>query len=391
MARTQSAKHFKQQRKVATNLVQILPTRQAVDQPLSKNVDPPPIYSESPPSELAYLSFSELYYTNAASLRSSSAETLVSDYSPAPMDWDRETLYDPTASFRDSFYKTPDEDELPIPGKDFIFDTPFIPDSPSLSSHSSPTLCEQQLIPTLGGDILMVDNFSAPEEDVVIDELRNEFEEKLTLEQTVIPMEVDIEIAVPAVPPPKNTVSSRHSNPAPPTGCVRSSKLRSRSSRYDTSKSLTKRRLSSTQSVSQSQSVIKIKGPSRTLPPAAFISKILKVSSSVAKSLLPPPPSLPSTPRRRTGELESQVGPIAKERCQHRQQHAFNCEHDQTVYEPNLEAEVPRDIESHESKECPPIVVDGSKKVSSMRKMVSQSARWMKKVVRVHQELKRRT
>ena len=99
MARTQSAKHFKQQRKVATNFVQILPTRQAVDQPPLKNVDPPPTYSETPPSEPAYLSFSELYCKDASSLRSSSAETLVSDYSPVPMDWDRETLYDPTASF----------------------------------------------------------------------------------------------------------------------------------------------------------------------------------------------------------------------------------------------------------------------------------------------------
>ena len=225
MARTQSAKHFKQQHKVATNFVQILPTRSAVDQPLLKNVDPPPIYSESPPSEPAYLSFSELYYTNAASLRSSSAETLVSDYSPAPMDWDRETLYDPTASFRDSFYKTPDEDDLPIPGKDFIFGTPFIPDSPTLSSYSSPPLCEQQLIPTFDGDILMVDSFYAPEEYVAIDELMNEFEEKLIIEQTVIPMEVDVEMTPPAVPPPTTTVSSCQSNPAPPAGCIRSSKL----------------------------------------------------------------------------------------------------------------------------------------------------------------------
>ena len=63
----------------------------------------------------------------------------------------------------------------------------------------------------------MVDSFSAPEEleDVSIDELRNEFEEKLIIEQAVITMEVDIEMVVPAVPPPKNTVSSRQPNPTP--------------------------------------------------------------------------------------------------------------------------------------------------------------------------------
>ena len=59
MARIQSAKHSKQQRKVETNIVQILPTRPAVDQPLLKNADPPPNYSESPPPEPTYLSFSD--------------------------------------------------------------------------------------------------------------------------------------------------------------------------------------------------------------------------------------------------------------------------------------------------------------------------------------------
>ena len=224
MARTQSAKHSKQQRKVTTNFIQILPTHPAVDQPLLKNVNPPPSYSESPPSKPAYLSFSEFYYTDASSLKSASAETLVFNYSTAPMDWDCETLYDPTASFRNPFYKTPDEDDLPIPGKDFIFGTPLIHESPIIFSHSSPPLCEQQLTSTLSGDILMVDSFRAPEEDVTIDELRDEFKEKLTLKQTVITMEVDVEMVVPAVLPPTKTVSSRLSNPAPLTGCVRSSK-----------------------------------------------------------------------------------------------------------------------------------------------------------------------
>ena len=120
-----------------------------------------------------------------------------------------------------------------------------------------------------------------------------------------------------------------------------------------------------------------------------FLSNLLRVYPSIAKDLLPPPP------RRRTRVLESQIGLIAEERCQHRQQHAFNCERDETVYEPNLEAvlEALRDIESHEAEECPPIVVDGEpKRVSSMRKIVSHSTRWIKKAARrVHQELKRRT
>ena len=170
-----------------------------------------------------------------------------------------------------------------------------------------------------------------------------------------------------------------------------------RSLQYDTSKSLTRRRLSAAHSVSPSQSAIDVKEPSRALTPARFLSNLLRVSPSVAKGFLPPPPPLPSPPatRRRTRVLESQVGPIPKERSQHRQQHAFNCEHDQTVYEPSLEAvlEVLRDIESHEAEELPPIVVDGeSKRVSSMRRMVSKSTRWIKKAARrVHQELKRRT
>ena len=390
MART---KQGRSQRKVASNLVQILPTRPAAEQLLPKNVDPPPVFCDTPPSEPIYLSFSELYCKDASSLRSSSAETLVSDYSPVPMDWDRETLYDPTASFRDSFYGCPHEDDLPIPGKDFIFGTPFIPDSPTPPEYSSPSLCGHKLTSTLSEDILMVDSFPALEEDIVMDTLRNEFEEKLTVEPTVIAMEVDVEIAAPAVPPPTIEVLSRQSNLAPPAGCARSPKLRSRSSaRYDTSRSLTKRRFSAAPSVAQSLSVKEIKEPSRALSPTDLLSKLLCVPRSVAKDLLPPPPP-PPAPRRQVRVLESLAGPIAKERTQYRQQHAFNCERDENVYEPNLEAlpEARRDIESHENEECPSRNIESeSKKVSAMRKMVSTGSRWMKKAQRVHQELKRR-
>ena len=236
----------------------------------------------------------------------------------------------------------------------------------------------------------MVDSFPALEEDIVMDTLRNEFEEKLTVEPTVIAMEVDVEIAAPAVPPPTIEVLSRQSNLAPPAGCVRSSKLRSRSSaRYNTSRSLTKRRFSAAPSVYQSLSIKEIKEPSRALSPTDFLSKLLCVPRSVVKDLLPPPVP-PPAPRRQVRVLESLAGPIAKERTQ---QHAFNCERDETVYEPNLEAlpEARRDIESHENEESPSRNIESeSKKVSAMRKMVSTGSRWMKKAQRVHQELKRR-
>ena len=66
MART---KQGRSQRKVASNLVQILPTRPAAEQLLPKNVDPPPVFCDTPPSEPVYLSFSELYCKDASSLR----------------------------------------------------------------------------------------------------------------------------------------------------------------------------------------------------------------------------------------------------------------------------------------------------------------------------------
>ena len=258
MARTQSVKQSKHQlRKVASNATQTPPTRPAAVQHPLKNVDPPPILS--PPSDVVYQSFSELYYNEASSLTSSSAETLVTACpSPTPMDWDRETLYDPT-SFRDSFYGSPHEDDLPIPGKDFIFGTPPMDDSPDPS---------QQLPSAFGWKTSQFDLSPVPEEDMTVIVLSNEFAEKLTVESPVIEMEVDVDMSSPVITPPSEKIQTRPLSLSSHQSCIRTSRLRSRPPYCDASKSLSKRRLSVAHSASQNQLISNIKEPSRAQPPA---------------------------------------------------------------------------------------------------------------------------
>lgn len=118
MGKTQTIKQAKLQRKAANDRVQApTPPLAAVQHLEYMDIDPPPF--SPPPSQPLYTSFSDLYYNDVSSLASSSTDTLVSNSSPIPMDWDRETLHDYTC-FRNPYCKSPHEDDLPLPDKDFV-------------------------------------------------------------------------------------------------------------------------------------------------------------------------------------------------------------------------------------------------------------------------------
>lgn len=146
MSKAQTVKQARLQRKIVSNMVQVTIPIAAVQK--YTKVDPSP---DSTPlhsllSQPAYVSFSELYHNDVPSLASSSVETLLS--SPEPVDWDRETLFDPT-SFRDSLYAAPHEDDLPIPGRGFFFNTPSMVEPPVPYLDSSMSLFEQELVSML--------------------------------------------------------------------------------------------------------------------------------------------------------------------------------------------------------------------------------------------------
>ncbi|KAK7695080.1 hypothetical protein QCA50_002270 [Cerrena zonata] len=364
MGKTQTVKQAKLQRKAVNDRVQApaLPLA-AVQQVEYMDIDPPPF---SPPSKPLYTSFSELYYNDVSSLASSSTETLVTNSSPAPMDWDRETLHDYT-SFRDPFYGSPHEDDLPVPDKDFVFNTPPMVHSPLLLLQSCMSLLEYQIVSMLSGKTTVFDHFPTPDEDITMNTLAVELEEKLTVEPTAVEIEIDVELeievedeievdpATPVIPLPSLTHQTSISSPQ---GCVRSTKLYSRTSRstaapYDISKSSTKQRALASHAPSENRHHTELKEPTRAFSPAKFISTLLGVPRTTAKELLTRP--RPRLCPRSSPMLESQAGAIRTPRRSYRQQDAFSCSQDSEVYEPSLEAvlEAIRDIKQHEVEQCP--------------------------------------
>ncbi|KAK7688238.1 hypothetical protein QCA50_008608 [Cerrena zonata] len=412
MGKTQTFKQAKLQRKAAFDRVQApapTPPLAAVQQVEYMDIDPPPFSTppqfmrtlRSSPSQPAYTSFSELYYNDVSSLASSSTETLVSSSSPAPMDWDRETLHDYT-SFRDPFYGSPHEDDLPVPDKDFMFSTPPTQYSPLPSLESCMVMLEDQIMALLGGKTNMFDPCPAPDEDITVNTLAVELEEKLTVEPTTVEIEIDVELeievedeieidpATPVIPLPSLTQPMSISSPQ---GCVRSSKLHSRTSRstaapYDISKSSTRQRATAP---SENRHHTELKEPTRALSPAKFISTLLGVPRTTAKELLTRPRPRPCP--RSSPMLESQAGAIRTSRRSYRQQEAFSCSQDSEVYEPSLEAvlEAIRDIKQHEVEQCPTPDADSEKKKKSkIRILVTKGTSWIKRSAkRVHKELKR--
>lgn len=216
-----------------------------------------------------------------------------------------------------------------------------------------------------------------------MDALSVERENKLNLESMVVDIEIDLASSV--ITPPSETILPCQLSLSPPQGCVWTSRHLCiiRFTPHTPSKSLVKRRAITT----PDRLCEDIKEPVRTLSLAQFISTILGVPRTIAEELLPRDNSYPSP------MLDSRAGVIRRMRA-YRNQYAFSCWCDFTVYEPSLKAvlEAIHGFKQHEDEQNPTMDLDGeATKKAKFRKLLAKGTSWIKKSAKpVHKELKRR-